>query len=85
MNEVLIFGPGREPVECLNVTINNDEIFEASESFMLSLNVKHESIPVNVTVYILDSECKFAYILCIFKWLSQPTIFLLNIGHLLNI
>ena len=58
VNEILIFGPGSESVECLNVTINDDEIFEASESFILSLDVEHESVPVNAIVYILDDECK---------------------------
>ena len=58
VNEILIFGPGRESVECLNVTINDNEIFEASESFILSLDIEHESVPVNATVYILDDECK---------------------------
>lgn len=58
MNEILIFGPGSKLVECLNVPINDDKIFEASESFILSLDVEHESVPVNATVYILDDECK---------------------------
>ena len=60
VEEMLIFAPGREPVECLNVTIINDDIFETSESFVLSLDVKHESVPVNATVYIniIDDECK---------------------------
>ena len=60
VDEMLIFAPGREPVECLNVTINNDDMFETSESFVLSLDVKHECVPVNATVYIdiIDDECK---------------------------
>ena len=58
VNEILIFGPGSESVECLNITINDDEIFEASESFILSLDVEHESVPVNAIIYILDDECK---------------------------
>ena len=58
VNEILIFGPGRELVECLNVSINNDEIFESSESFVLSMAVEHENIPVNATIYVLDDECK---------------------------
>jgi hypothetical protein len=58
VNEILIFDPGRESVECLNVTISDDEIFEASESFVLSLDVEHEVVTVNATVYILDDESK---------------------------
>ena len=58
LEKIIIFAPGREPVECLNVTINNDDIFETSESFVLSLDVEHESIPVKATVYIIDDECK---------------------------
>ena len=58
VNETLIFARGREPVECLNVTINNDDILETSESFVLSLDVEYENISVNATVYIIDDECK---------------------------
>ena len=58
MEKIIIFAPGRESVECLNVTIVNDDIFEASESFVLSLNVEYESVPVKATVYIIDDERK---------------------------
>ena len=58
VNEILIFVPGRESVECFNVSINDDNIFETSESFTLSLGVEHDNVPENATVYILDDECK---------------------------
>lgn len=58
VNEMFIFGPGRDSVQCLNVTVNDNDVFEASESFMLSLTVEHESAPVNTAIHILDDECK---------------------------
>ena len=58
VEKILIFAPGRESVECLNVTIINDDIFEASESFVLSLDVEHKRVPVKTTVYIIDDERK---------------------------
>ena len=58
VNEIVIFDPERESAQCLNVSINDDEIFEGSESFTLSLSVGDESTPMQATVYILDNECK---------------------------
>lgn len=60
MNRTLLFTPGGETTLCFDVPINDDDIFERSETFSLSLDPL-ESAHVQLTnstvlVEILDDE-----------------------------
>ena len=61
MNEVFTFGPGGDSVQCLNISIIDDEQLENTETFTLLLTVSEDYnsrvlIDKPATVSILDND-----------------------------
>ena len=57
MNNTFIFGPDQDSVQCLSISIIDDNLLESEESLMLSLSMENGETS-RATVYIMDNECK---------------------------
>lgn len=59
INEVLVISPTQDPVQCIEVTIVDDDIVESSEAFSISLTTNQPGVNFEsdeTTVTIMDND-----------------------------